>query len=313
VGAPTAACDPRRDTWGVGTISIPPQLADALTDDDDPARVKWLEALPKAVAQIASDWELELGEPFLPGGVCAWVARARNAAGDELVLKVGWRHHEAEHEADGLRHWDGDGAVRCFAARSHGDTSALLLERCMPGGQLGHVAPEHRQDEIIAGLLRRLWMRVPGNGHPFRPLSEMCDQWADGFEDQFATDRRGLDPGLARHGVELLRDLPRTAGRAALLCTDLHAGNVLAAKRESWLVIDPKPFVGDPAYDTVQHMLNCDDRLASDPAGLAGRMAALLDLDCDRVRLWLLARCVQESLLDVTLREPARRLGQVCG
>jgi hypothetical protein len=181
VGAPTAACDPRRDTWGVGTISIPPQLADALTDDDDPARVKWLEALPKAVAQIASDWELELGEPFLPGGVCAWVARARNAAGDELVLKVGWRHHEAEHEADGLRHWDGDGAVRCFAARSHGDTSALLLERCTPGGQLGHVAPEHRQDEIIAGLLRRLWMRVPGNGHPFRPLSEMCDQWADGL------------------------------------------------------------------------------------------------------------------------------------
>ncbi len=100
---------------------------------------------------------------------------------------------------------------------------------------------------------------------------------------------------------------------AALLCTDLHAGNVLAAEREPWLVIDPKPFVGDPAYDTVQHMLNCDGRLASDPAGLAARMAALLDLDCDRVRLWLLARCVQESLLDVTLREPARRLGQVCG
>ena len=53
------------------------------------------------------------------------------------------------------------------------------------------------------------------------------------------------------------------------------------------------------------------EHLASDPAGLAGRMAALLDLDRDRVRLWLLARCVQESLLDVTLREPARRLGQV--
>lgn len=72
--------DARRDTWRVSTISIPPRLADALTDDADPARVKWLEALPEAVAQIASDRELELGEPFLPGGVCAWVARARNAA-----------------------------------------------------------------------------------------------------------------------------------------------------------------------------------------------------------------------------------------
>jgi streptomycin 6-kinase len=30
---------------------------------------------------------------------------------------------------------------------------------------------------------------------------------------------------------------------------DLHAGNVLATQREPWLVIDPKPFIGDPAFD----------------------------------------------------------------
>jgi streptomycin 6-kinase len=73
-------------------------------------------------------------------------------------------------------------------------------------------------------------------------------------------------------------------------------------------MIDPKPLVGDPAFDAVQHMLNCDRRLASDPAGLAGRMADLLDLDRHRVRLWLFARCAQESLHDVTMRAPARRL-----
>jgi streptomycin 6-kinase len=93
-----------------------------------------------------------------------------------------------------------------------------------------------------------------------------------------------------------------------LLCVDLHAGNVLATQREPWLVVDPKPFIGDPAFDPVQHMLNCDERLADDPAGLARRMAALLDLDAERVRLWLFARCVQESLHDVTMRELARRL-----
>jgi streptomycin 6-kinase len=93
-----------------------------------------------------------------------------------------------------------------------------------------------------------------------------------------------------------------------LLCTDLHAGNVLAARREPWLMIDPKPFVGDPAYDPVQHMLNCDQRLAANPGGLAQRMAALLDLDPERVRLWLFARCAQESLHDLTMRQPAQRL-----
>lgn len=52
-----------------------------------------------------------------------------------------------------------------------------------------------------------------------------------------------------------------------LLCTDLHGDNILAAQRESWLAIDPKPYLGDPAYDTLQHMLNCEGRLAAHPAG----------------------------------------------
>jgi streptomycin 6-kinase len=289
-------------------IRIPPQLADAVDEDDYPARIEWLAALPDVVAEIASAWLLELGDPYLPGGQCAWVAPARNPAGDELVLKIGWRHREAEHEAEGLRHWSGDGAVRCFATRSRTDTTALLLERCTPGRQLKASLPEPQQDEIIAGLLRRLWARAPAENHPFSSLEEMCGLWADWFEVDYATDHRGLDSGLAREGVAMLRTLPKTACQTAVLCTDLHAGNVLAARREPWLMIDPKPFVGDLAFDPVQHMLNCDERLATDPSGLAQRMADLLDLDPERVRLWLFARCAQESLHDPTMREPARRL-----
>ena len=81
-----------------------------------------------------------------------------------------------------------------------------------------------------------------------------------------------------------------------LLCTDLHGDNILAAQRAPWLVIDPKPYVGDPAYDVLQHMLNCEDRLAADPAALATRMAELTEVDAGRVRLWLFARSVQESI-----------------
>jgi streptomycin 6-kinase len=58
----------------------------------------------------------------------------------------------------------------------------------------------------------------------------------------------------------------------------------------------------------VQHMLNCDERLAGDPVRLSRRMADLLEVDPERVRLWLFARCAQESLDDQALREPARRL-----
>lgn len=292
----------------MNTIRIPPQLADAVDEDDYPARLEWLAALPALVTEIATDWGLELGNPYLPGGQCAWVAPARDGEDDGLVLKVGWRHREAEHEAEALRFWAGDGAVRCFRTRALDDTTALLLERCTPGEQLGQSLPEPEQDVVIAGLMRRLWERQPADREPFGSLVTMCDLWAEWFELDFARDSQGLDPGLAREGMVMLRELPRTAGREVLLCTDLHAGNVLSSQREPWLVIDPKPFVGDPAFEPVQHMFNCEARLAADPHGLSLRMAELLELDAERVRQWLFARCVQESIPAHPMRQLARRL-----
>jgi len=150
-----------------------------------------------------------------------------------------------------------------------------------------------------AGLLHRLWLDPP-SAAPFRFLHSMCAWWADAFEAKYAAAARRGDPvlesGLADIGAEWFRALPATADRTVLLCTDLHPHNVLSAQREPWLVIDPKPYVGDPAYDPLQHMLNFPDRLAEDPAGFAVRMARLCGLEAERVRRWLFARCVVESV-----------------
>jgi streptomycin 6-kinase len=285
----------------MAAFALPANLVQSARSDPFPQRREWLRLLPAVVAELAERWSLRLGEPYQPGGQCAWVAPAQNAAGRDLVLKVGWRHDEAEDEAAGLRAWSGRGAVRLHEADVFGSTSALLLERCHPGTTLGQALPEPEQDVVIAALLRRLWS-APVDGPAFRPLQAMCDAWANEFEAKLAASTGLLDPEMARAGLELLRGLPATAERQALLCTDLHAGNVLAAQREPWLVIDPKPYVGDPTYDVVQHMLNCEERLIADPRGLARRMAELLDLDPDRVTAWLFARCVQESLDQPALR-----------
>lgn len=270
---------------------------------------EWLASLPSVVRAIASDWGLEVDEPYEPGGQTAWVAPARGPTGDELVLKVLWPHFEAEHEADGLRAWNGSGAVLLHAVDAREGHVALLLERCLPGTALS-ARSEPEQDAVIAELLPRLWLD-PGATHPFRPLQAMCDAWADEFEAAYAPDASPLDAGLVRDGVALFRSLPATAARHVLLSTDLHAGNVLASQREPWLVIDPKPFVGDPTYDALQHILNCDGRLRRDPRTLVEGMAGRLELDTERLLQWLFARCVVESGDWPLLAEVAPRIAHL--
>src|SRR5262249_18212741 len=45
-----------------------------------------------------------------------------------------------------------------------------------------------------------------------------------------------------------LSELAPTQGEPVLLHQDLHAGNVLSAAREPWLVIDPKPLLGEREF-----------------------------------------------------------------
>jgi streptomycin 6-kinase len=284
-------------------LPLPSNLVAAARSE---GRGGWLDLLPGLVAEATARWSLTLGPPFEPGGVTAWVAPARGPRGTDLVLKVVWPHDDAAHEAAGLRAWDGRGAVRLHAAARLDGAEALLLEPCRPGDPLSAL-PEPEQDVVVAGILRRLWSASVPVDAGFPTLAAMCDRWAGEFERKAAAGRCPLDAGLARTALAVFRSLPSNADDRVLLATDLHAGNVLSAERHPWLAIDPKPHVGDPAYDATQHMLNCD-RLHSDPEALADRMAGLLGLDGARVRLWLFARCAQESPDWPGLDDVARRL-----
>jgi streptomycin 6-kinase len=279
---------------------LPRELRRACADDPD--RQHWVLRLPELVRIATERWKLEVDPPFEPGGSTAWVAPARRR-GDACVLKVMYPHPEGAHEADALRVWNGNGAVRLLDAFTDSTIPVLLLEQCVPGTSL-RARPEPEQDHVIASLLRRLWT-APVDATAFPSLQEMCDDWADRFESR---EPPPIDPAIVRAGVASFRELPSTASAAGLLCTDLHAGNVLAAEREPWLAIDPKPHVGDATYDALQHMLNCPTRLHADPMGLCRRIADLLDLDRDRLRRWLFARCVLESPTWPGLGELAVRL-----
>lgn len=269
---------------------------------DSPEDLAWLAGLPRLVHELTSRWSLTLDPPFQPGGETAWVAPARDADGRDLVLKVGRRHTEGEHEVEGLRAWGGRGAVAVHGSWADGATVALLLERARPGTPLRDLRPPPEQDEIVAAALRSLWRPA---GAPFRPLAQVCDLWADEVEPLLTPDV--LDPGLARDGLALYRALPREDVGPVLLVTDMHAGNLLAAADGTWRLIDPKPYLGDPCFDVLQHVLN-DRRVADEPHGMADRMAGLTGLDAARVRTWLFARCVVESAWSEWVRPVAAAL-----
>lgn len=258
----------------------------------EPARMEWLERLPALVHGLVERWDLTLG-PLIgeEDTTCSYVAAVTCADGTSAVLKVGMPHMEGEHEIAALRFWDGDGAVRLLAEDEA--NGAMLLERCVPGTPL-RTLPEPEQDVVIAGLLRRLW-RKPAEPHPFRPLAVMTEAWTN---ETLANQAAWRDPGLVREGLRLFAELPRSAPEEVLLATDLHAGNVLQAEREPWLVIDPKPFVGDPAYDATQHLFDCLPRVIRDPFGVIQRFADLLEVDAERVRLWMFARTAAETADD---------------
>jgi len=285
-------------------VPIPKQLAAA--DRTTADRRNWVARLPTIVRELQTKWSLEIGSPFDgPDVSAAWVAPVQTIDGGHAVLKVGMPHMEAAHEADGLRFWAGNPTVRLLAADE--DRWAMLLERCEPGTALRRL-PEPDQDVVVARLLRRLWRapHLPHDSRGFRPLCAMTRHWAT---ETLRARSRWPDAGLVQEGLDLFESLSKPSADDVLLVTDLHAGNVLAAEREPWLVIDPKPFVGDRAYDLTQHLLNCKERLSSDPEATIRRLSDLVELDAERVRLWLFARSACEPRDD--WNEESQRLARV--
>jgi streptomycin 6-kinase len=181
---------------------------------------------------------------------------------------------ESLREAEALTFWDGRGAVRLLAHDR--PTRAMLIERCRPGTPLG-TAYDDAAIAIAAGAMRRLW-REPPDAVEWPTLAGNAARWLDELPRRY--DGRVLDEAL-----EAIRVLVPSQERLLLCHQDLHGGNVLRAEREPWLVIDSKPIVGEPAYDTVALVRDARPTHAELRRRL-DLLSDLLELDRERMRLW---------------------------
>ncbi|MGI5339619.1 aminoglycoside phosphotransferase family protein [Streptomyces sp. CA-181903] len=271
---------------------IPEAFAQSTTGREGDAGRAWLGRLPGIVEELLGRWHCVRDGSVVHGqvGVVVPVRRADSAP---AVLKVSFPHPGNVHEPDAFAVWAGRGAVRLLERDDA--RFAMLLERA--GSDSLAELPDAEEAMAAAGrLARRLAVPAP----PGLPrLRERAGTWEAELR---AAAARGPLPdavlGAALATVrELAPDQPDT-----LLHGDLHAANVLRGEREPWLAIDPKGFVGDPAYDAFTLLRSRAVDLLAAPdlgAALLRRLAVFAEaaeLDRGRTVRWAQLRCVQAAL-----------------
>ncbi|MEK2495204.1 aminoglycoside phosphotransferase family protein [Kitasatospora purpeofusca] len=274
-----------------GQITVPDRLARNVAAVRPEEADRWLAALPALVTAELARLRLTLDRVLDPGGSLALVAYVHRD--DDLapaVLKVSLRTPGTAHEAEALTAWAGRGAVLLLdTAVPDPGTTVLLLERLHGGIPLRSLAEPKAMLEATS-LLHRLWTPVPpGHDLPGLPAPSPAATAADLPAE--------AEPLLAE-AEETAAALAASATEEFLLHGDFHHGNVLAADRAPWLAIDPRPLVGERAYDLARLTLDRADTLVGSPGLPAAvrrrlhQLAEALEVDRDRLRGWTLVRAV---------------------
>lgn len=272
---------------------VPDELCRTLTELRGAAGRDWLDRLPAIIAACARRWSLTIGPPF-PRLSYNFAARAIRADGTSVVVKICFPDRELHTQAEALRLFDGRGAVLLLEADL--DQGTLLLERLEPGRPLTALADDEEATAIAARVMRRLWRPVPPD-HPFPSAAD----WAAGFgglREIFGGTTGPLPAALVDGAEELFTELVSSMAEPVLLHGDLHHGNILAARREPWLAIDPKGLVGEPAYEVGALLRNPMPQILAAPqpgqilARRVHQLAEELEVDPARLRDWGLAQAV---------------------
>ena len=248
--------------------------------------------------RVLEQWQLRPDGPVITGNG-THIQPVRTSEGTAAILKIGTSNTDSdsgsEHEHLVLRRWGGDGAVRLLRADPH--QHALLLERLLPQ----HL--DSLSDYEACGVVGDLYRRIHVPAMPqLRTLSSLVDQWMTGFT---TLPRSAPIPHrLVEQAGVLARDLsadPRTD--AVVLHGNLHSGNVLAAEREPWLAISPRPINGDPHFEIAPMLWHRWDELAGYIRdGVRTRFYTLIDaagLDEDRAMAWVTVRVVNAAIREL--------------
>ncbi|MEV5237566.1 aminoglycoside phosphotransferase family protein [Streptomyces cinnamoneus] len=291
-------------------ITVPAGLVDNhATMPEGEGGPEWIAGLPALAADFLDRWGLKADGPGAHGAV-ALVLPVLREDGSPAALKLQPVTDESTGEPHALRVWGGAGAVGLLDEDA--ETGTMLLERLDAGRSLMDVPDAEAALLTLSELLGRLQQAPPPAG--MRRLADVAAAMLAEVPD--ALPRLG-DPAERRLLASCAAAVEDVVGEAGdrLLHWDLHYENVLAplpgAGREPWLAIDPKPLVGDPAFDLLPAIGDrWDEVVATGDVARAVRrrfdlMTEVLGLDRQRAVCWTLGRVLQNCLWDIEDGEPA--------
>jgi streptomycin 6-kinase len=265
----------------------------------------WLSRVAALVDELTARWELRPGIPF-GGDSIGYTVPATRSGREAVVLRISYPDGWFAQETAALAAWGGDGAVELI---DHDPRGAQLLDRAIPGTSLSEDDDEDRAMGLAADVLERLWIPEPGGVDRVEVETEA---WATSMMARHHLVGRPFDRELVTEAIRLLRSLASSQPEHVLLHGDLHLGNVVKAERQPWLAVDPKPLVGERAFDVTALIRDKVEEVLAEPDGGKGRVQHRFDLlserfglDRERLRDWSFAIVLDYTIWDYEVGDKA--------
>ena len=262
----------------------------------------WCAALPEIVERYCLRWHLDLDQAL--SGNTSRVFTGRQDGDRGVVLKLTPERAIANEEAIALRAW-GPTPHAVDLLEADLEAGALLLEHIEPGTKVSD-EPGIPSVNDIAALLAGLRETAEYDAGQLPTMAQGLESMFTRIGGLLSNPRVSavVAPQVLDDGHHRARELA-SSGPTGLLHGDLHLSNILRAGRGRGLVaIDPRPSVGDPAFDAVDWTL---DRSTS-TAEVRGRIERLSKLvpGLDPDRLWGWCQATAPALAILRLRRRPR-------
>jgi streptomycin 6-kinase len=296
-------------------VEVPGDFARHLIHrEGEPGRA-WVASLPGLVDGFLRRWRCTPIAPITRGGVGVILPVQRHD-GTPAVLKISFAHPGNMYEAQAYAVWVGRGAMLLY---ERDDAKFAMLLEQGEWQTLDDLGDVDQATAVTGELARRLAVPAP----PGLPrLADRAEEWEQSLREGSEQADHALSVRALDVAVDTIRDLARKQADT-MVHGDLHFGNVVQARREPWLAVDPKGFVGDLAFDALTVLLRSLDSLRK-ADGLEGelrrRLAIFADaagVERDGVVRWAQARAavgacrgrtVDDAAWEVEFREQVAEL-----